>query len=94
MCIELDDRSHERKDRIERDQFVDKAVRDAGLTIAHIPVRQNYSEAYLRAQLFDTEDVTETPSPATSQAATASKPEVVDSTNEDPDARWKSPAEV
>ncbi len=33
--IELDDRSHLRKDRIERDQFVDSILRDVGYKVIH-----------------------------------------------------------
>lgn len=41
--IELDDRSHEREDRKERDEFVDNAMKDAHIPIFHIPVQKNYS---------------------------------------------------
>ena len=42
LAIELDDASHLRFDRVERDDFVDSALSDAGLPILHIPVRQSY----------------------------------------------------
>jgi hypothetical protein len=36
LIIELDDRSHDRKDRKERDAFVDKALSQAGIPILHV----------------------------------------------------------
>jgi len=52
LCIELDDRSHERADRIERDRFVDSAFESAGLPLLRIPTRQNYPPRELR-ELID-----------------------------------------
>lgn len=46
--IELDDRSHEREDRKERDEFVDQAMKDAKIPIFHIPVQKNYSLSNLQ----------------------------------------------
>jgi Protein of unknown function (DUF2726) len=42
LAIELDDYSHNRWDRKRRDEFVDQALRDAGLPILHIPVQNFY----------------------------------------------------
>jgi hypothetical protein len=42
MAIELDDSSHGKPTRIERDQFVDEVFETAGLPLVHIPVRQSY----------------------------------------------------
>jgi hypothetical protein len=42
LVIELDDRSHERPDRIERDAFVDNALKRAGLPILHIKTADSY----------------------------------------------------
>lgn len=36
LAVELDDRSHERFDRIERDNFVNIAFKDAGIPILHV----------------------------------------------------------
>lgn len=47
LGIELDDKSHERKDRQERDRFVDGVFAAAGLPIAHIPVRPIYQATQL-----------------------------------------------
>ena len=40
--VELDDKSHSRKDRQERDRFVDAVFEISDLPIVHIPVRQSY----------------------------------------------------
>jgi len=45
LAIELDDKSHERKDRIQRDSFVDEVYETAGLEILHI---YEYDYAYLK----------------------------------------------
>ena len=47
-CIELDDSSHSRKDRIERDIFVDEAFRSAELPLIRIPVRSSYLSREIR----------------------------------------------
>ena len=51
--IELDDRSHERQDRRERDAFVDQVFKDAGLPLLHFPVKAGYTPAELRARLVE-----------------------------------------
>jgi very-short-patch-repair endonuclease len=48
ICLELDDRSHDRPDRIERDGFVDAAFESAGLPLIRIPVQTAYSARELR----------------------------------------------
>lgn len=45
MGIELDDQSHERQDRRERDEIVNEVFAVAGLPLARIPVRRQYSVA-------------------------------------------------
>lgn len=43
LCaIELDDSSHKRKDRQERDAFVDEACASAGLPLLHVTVSSSY----------------------------------------------------
>ena len=43
LCaVELDDSSHERADRRQRDAFMDKAFRKAKLPLFHIPCRKSY----------------------------------------------------
>lgn len=43
FAIELDDSSHNRSDRIERDAFVDEVFETAELPLIHIPVRASYN---------------------------------------------------
>jgi very-short-patch-repair endonuclease len=49
--IELDDRSHERQDRADRDQFVDEALRQGGIPICRIKNRRQYDLNALCQQL-------------------------------------------
>ncbi|MCU0498462.1 MAG: DUF2726 domain-containing protein [Anaerolineae bacterium] len=51
LGIELDDKSHQRADRRERDAFVDQVFQAAGLPLVHIPVKRTYGIAELSAQL-------------------------------------------
>lgn len=51
LAIELDDRSHDRPDRIARDQFVDAAYKSAGIRVLHIPVQSEYHTGSLLAAL-------------------------------------------
>ncbi|MCF8051374.1 MAG: DUF2726 domain-containing protein [Desulfobacterales bacterium] len=53
-AVELDDRSHLRADRKERDQFVDQALQSAGIPILHQPARGKYSIQKLRSDLAET----------------------------------------
>lgn len=44
LCVlELDDSSHDRLDRRNRDKFVDSVLQDIGLPILHVPCRFSYS---------------------------------------------------
>jgi hypothetical protein len=47
LVIELDDRSHQRPDRQDRDAFVDNVLKTAGLSILHIPARSGYNQKEL-----------------------------------------------
>ncbi len=47
--IELDDSSHKRPDRVDRDEFVEHAFDAAGLPLLRIPVRANYNTSELGA---------------------------------------------
>jgi hypothetical protein len=52
LCvIELDDRSHEREDRRERDGFVDGVMQSAGIPILHFPTQARYQTAEVRRRL-------------------------------------------
>jgi hypothetical protein len=42
LAIELDDSSHKRTDRAERDAFVNRAFETAGLPLIRIPARKSY----------------------------------------------------
>jgi len=50
--VELDDSTHERNDRRQRDAFVDQALSAAGIPIFHIPAKQTYSVNAIRSALF------------------------------------------
>ncbi len=50
-CIELDDRSHERDDRKDRDAFVDDVFRSCSLPLFHQPAQATYNQAELRAKI-------------------------------------------
>ncbi|MBA4419790.1 MAG: topoisomerase [Anaerolinea sp.] len=43
FAIELDDQSHNRADRKERDEFVDRVFKASGLPLIHIPVQLEYN---------------------------------------------------
>ena len=47
--IELDDVSHQRPERIERDKFVNHAFESAGLPLLRIPVEKSYKASEVRA---------------------------------------------
>jgi len=51
VAIELDDKSHEREDRQERDKFVDGVFKASGLALIHIPVKKAYVTSELASQL-------------------------------------------
>lgn len=52
VCIELDDPSHERQDRIDRDIFVNDAFESAGLPLLRIPTQPSYRSREIR-ELID-----------------------------------------
>jgi len=49
--VELDDSSHKRADRQERDAFVDRVFKAAALPLIHVPARANYDISELVALL-------------------------------------------
>jgi very-short-patch-repair endonuclease len=53
VCVELDDPSHQRPDRIERDEFVNQAFAAAGLPLLRIPTSRRYDAGKLRELLED-----------------------------------------
>lgn len=51
LCIELDDASHKRQKRIDRDAFLDGAPTAAGLPLLHVPAARAYNVANIKQQL-------------------------------------------
>jgi hypothetical protein len=51
LGVELDDASHLRSDRMERDRFVEQVFRGTGLPLLRIPVRRTYDSGQLAAQI-------------------------------------------
>jgi very-short-patch-repair endonuclease len=51
MGIELDDDSHDREDRIERDTFVNELFQSAGLKLLRVPSARKYVPEELAAQI-------------------------------------------
>jgi len=49
--IELDDSSHEREDRRQRDEFVDAAFASADLPLLHVTVKNSYDPVELEAAI-------------------------------------------
>jgi hypothetical protein len=53
LALELDDRSHERADRRERDAFVDQLLAAVGLPLVRVPVQRSYDTRALAATLAE-----------------------------------------
>jgi hypothetical protein len=51
LGIELDDKSHQRNDRQERDQFVEQVFAAAGIPLVRVPVKHTYSLQEVQALL-------------------------------------------
>jgi len=54
MALELDDKSHQRPDRIERDKFVEKALADAGVPLLRVDVQADYDAGKIRQSINKT----------------------------------------
>jgi hypothetical protein len=52
FVVELDDRTHQRRDRQERDRFLDSALAAAGVPILRVPAAASYDPARLRGQIL------------------------------------------
>ena len=78
VAIELDDSSHQRPDRIQRDAFVNEALQAAGLAFVRVPVRHSYSlkqiEQLVAAALRRPAAATTEEQPATRASQSASVP--------------------
>jgi hypothetical protein len=51
LAIELDDNSHKRRDRVERDVFVNQIFEDARLPLLRIKTREAYNTRELAEEL-------------------------------------------
>ena len=51
LAIELDDSSHQRADRKKRDEFLNKALEQAGLPLLRIPVRSGYDPQEIKQKI-------------------------------------------
>lgn len=51
-AIELDDSSHQRRDRRKRDRFVDRAFMQASLPLIRVPVSRGYSVDHLSQEVL------------------------------------------
>jgi len=75
VALELDDKSHKRPDRQERDAFVDQVFEVAGLPLLHIPARRGYRSEEITASLapyFGVKTPAAVPSPTIVQPPTVS----------------------
>ena len=52
LVVELDDKSHERADRAERDQKVDEIMAQAGIPILHFPAKTKYWPDDIRRKIL------------------------------------------
>ena len=52
LAIELDDSSHQRQSRRDRDDFVDRVLADAGLPLLRVPAQPAYNVEELRAKII------------------------------------------
>jgi len=53
LIVELDDKTHRRRDRSERDEFLDRAFAAAGVSVLHVPAAAHYDVAKLRSLLTE-----------------------------------------
>jgi very-short-patch-repair endonuclease len=51
LAVELDDRSHQRPDRVDRDEFVNRALADAGLPLLRVEVQDQYNSQEIRKSI-------------------------------------------
>jgi hypothetical protein len=51
-AIELDDKSHNRKDRVERDDFLNGALESAGVSLVRFPVQKSYALEEVKGKLL------------------------------------------
>lgn len=51
LCIELDDKSHKKQNRIERDTYVDEVMKQAGIKLLHVPAGMEYDISKLESNI-------------------------------------------
>lgn len=51
VCLELDDKSHNRNDRVERDNFIDEVLINVGYKVIHIPCKYNYNKQDIKLKI-------------------------------------------
>lgn len=51
IAIELDDSSHQQPNRVIRDEFLEKALSDAGLPLIRVPAKESYNVQELAAKI-------------------------------------------
>jgi Protein of unknown function (DUF2726) len=74
FVVELDDRSHERQHRKERDYFVDRALAAAGVPIFRFTVKRGYSVQEIRRTILEEEKkVDQAGAPSSQPSARAKK---------------------
>jgi hypothetical protein len=96
FAIELDDSSHDRADRVERDAFVDSVFEAAQLPLLHIPVQMSYNTNELGALFKNTLQKKNMPTSAEEQIAAPAQPtgrrsETLMGTNEGATGEAKAP---
>lgn len=77
VALELDDQSHRRQDRQERDAFVNQVFEAAGLPLLHIPAKRGYQTVDIATALtpyFNINSAQHVPAPETVQAPAISSP--------------------
>lgn len=57
LAVELDDKSHQRPDRVERDRFVEQALADAGVPLMRLDVQHEYDADAIRDSIDATIEV-------------------------------------
>jgi hypothetical protein len=72
--IELDDKSHERTDRKERDAFVDQVFQAAQLPLLHVPAKRGYVTSEIAALLAPYLNIPADPRPQKTITATDAAP--------------------
>lgn len=53
LCIELDDNTHYKKNRIERDEFINKLFKDLGISLLRYPVYTTYYKDTLKKRILE-----------------------------------------